>query len=79
MTSALLPAQAAHGGAELAVEVGHLEAIGVDDVECADAQAGQGDEVDPPDPPHADDRHPGAAQAVLLLRTDQPQMRAKAS
>ena len=63
----LAPAQAAGRGAELAVEVGQLEAVGVGDVERPDAQTGQGDQVDPPDPPHSDDRHPALAEPLLLL------------
>ena len=72
MTSAFPRPEGADRGAELAVEVGELEAVGVGDVERADAQAGEGDEVDSPDPSHPDDRHPAAPEPLLLLWADEP-------
>ena len=70
-------AQAADGGAGLAVEVGDLKRIRVGDGELADAEPRQGREVNAADAAHADDGDAAVAQRLLLLRIDQAQVAGK--
>ena len=63
-------AQAAHRGADLPIEIGDLKAVEVSDVELADAESGEGEQVEAANAAHAGDGDPFVAQDRLLGLSD---------
>ncbi len=71
------PAERGHRRAGLTIEVGELETVEIGDMEAADAEPRQGQEMRAADAAEPGDRYPLAAQDLLLGRRDPTEVAAE--